>query len=83
MPNLIPHLSHRRQIATIGVNLSVLSTPDYVALSLMGDLWPLDETRVHAELATLRHDRNYREILSGPVYVFQRKTAESVSTRSP
>ena len=81
MPNLIPHLPHRRHLEAIGRRLPSAAAPDYVALSLAGDLWPLDEVGVRAEIAALRNNQEVRRDPLGPLYLFQRRSAGSVSAR--
>jgi hypothetical protein len=81
MPNLIPHLPHRRHLEAIGRRLPSGTPPDYVALSVTGDLWPLDDAGVRAEIAALRGNQEYGEILSGPLYLFRKRSAGSVSAR--
>jgi uncharacterized membrane protein len=72
MPNLVPHLSHRRHIWTIGGPVSDGEAADYVVISLVGDLWPLDPEDVQAEIAKYKADRQFAVLAGGPLYVFRR-----------
>jgi hypothetical protein len=75
MPNLVPHLAHRRQITTFG-GTPPPALPDWIAISSVGDLWPLDSDRVRKEIEDYASDPRFETISSGPLYVFRRRRGD-------
>jgi hypothetical protein len=71
MPNLVPHIAHRRQIATVG-GATPLYQPEWVAVSSVGDLWPLDTSEVEKQIELYASDRRFERVSSGPLYLFRR-----------
>jgi hypothetical protein len=71
MPNLVPHVSHRQRIWTLGRPL-VPDAVTHVVISEAGDLWPLDEAQVRAEIVRYRSDARFRAVMAGPLFVFER-----------
>ena len=71
MPNLVPHLAHRRHIATVGGAPSS-HQPDWIAISTAGDLWPLDSDQVEKQIDVYASDRRFERVSSGPLYLFRR-----------
>jgi uncharacterized membrane protein len=79
MPNLVPHLAHREKLWTIGSSFPERGEASHVALSLVGDLWPLDATKVRQEIERYAADPQFITLQKGPLFVFQRVKSE----RSP
>jgi len=73
MPNLVPHLPHRMRLETVGTADDRDSDVEYVALSAVGDLWPLDRERVRALIAHYRGDARFRQLTDGPAFIFERR----------
>ena len=71
MPNLVPHVSHRQTIWTLGMP-PVPDAVTHVVISEVGDLWPLDEAQVRAEIGRYRSDPRFRTVMAGPLFVFER-----------
>ena len=72
LPNLIPHVPHRTRVEAIGRELNAEPAPDYVAISMIGDLWPLDAELAAAELERLKNDPSLTAVTEGPLWVFRR-----------
>ena len=70
-PNLVPHVPHRRDIRTIGINEPRDAT-EYVALSAAGNSWPLSEHAVAARIACFDADHGFERIGSGDPSIFRR-----------
>lgn len=84
MPNLIPHLPHRSEIFSIGVN-EPSRDQEWVALTVRGDLWPLDAQRVQ-RLMTCYIDAPAFERMSernASVVIFRRRGAAGVAPTCP
>jgi uncharacterized membrane protein len=71
MPNLIPHIGHRPAVSAIGRDLNG-GDADYVALSLMGDLWPLDRAGVDARIEAYRKRADYELLKTGDLFLFRK-----------
>lgn len=71
-PNLIPHLSRQMQVHALGVYTAGQPAGDYVLLSSVGDRWPLGAKGVEEEVVRRQGDPDYREIISGPLFAFER-----------
>lgn len=71
--SLIPHLPHRSAIQAIGRELSAERDADYIAVSTVGDLWPLDVDASAALIERLKRDSRYTAIASGPLFLFRRE----------
>ncbi len=81
MPNLIPHLGHRKVVQAIGRELPGVQT-EYVALSINGDLWPLDRAGVVARIDTYLRRADYEMLEGGPLYLFRRIPAARLDARA-
>jgi uncharacterized membrane protein len=71
MPNLVPHLSHRDQIWTLGGSYP-RDTATHIVISPVGSLWPFDAEGVRAEIERYQSDQRFTTVMAGPLYVFQR-----------
>ncbi len=80
MPNLIPHLGHRKIVQAIGREIAGVET-EYVALSIDGDLWPLDRAGVMARIETYLHRADYKMVAGGPLYLFRRSPPAPAGSR--
>lgn len=69
--NLVPHVPHRLDIRTLGINEPADAT-EYIALSAAGNSWPLSEDAVAARVACFDADRGFERIGSGDPSIFRR-----------
>lgn len=70
--SLIPHVPHRAGLQAIGRELESRPAPEYVALSTVGDLWPLDPEASAALIERLKRDDQYTQVTDGPLFIFRR-----------
>jgi len=73
LPNLIPHLPHRPRIEAIGRELSADPQAEYVAISTVGDLWPLDADLAAKKIEELTRDDQRTALTQGPLWIFRRR----------
>jgi uncharacterized membrane protein len=71
MPNLVPHLSHRARIWTLGGPYPQ-DTATHIVISAVGSLWPFDAEGVRSEIERYQSDHRFTTVMAGPLYVFQR-----------
>ena len=71
-PNLIPHLPHRLGVIALGKEVPG-PEPQHVALSRVGNPWPLDGPAVERRIDEYRADPRFDMIVGGPTFVFARK----------
>jgi uncharacterized membrane protein len=72
MPNLVPHVPHRIQLRTIE-STAVADASDYVALTRLGDTWPLDAAQVESLIRGYQSDARFVELSGGPLFVYKRR----------
>ena len=70
-PNLVPHVPHRRDIRTIGINEPRDAT-EYVVLSAAGNSWPLSEHAVAARIACFDANQGFERVGSDDPSIFRR-----------
>ena len=73
-PNLIPHLSRRREMHSLGVYTA--GQPDdmsFVLLSREGDLWPFTAKDIEQQVARFAADSRFEQLTDGPLIVFRRR----------
>jgi hypothetical protein len=73
-PNLIPHLSRRREMHSLGVYTA--GQPDdvsFVLLSREGDLWPFTAEDIEQQVARFAADSRFEQLTDGPLIVFRRR----------
>jgi hypothetical protein len=73
MSNLIPHVPRRTSMCALLRDAGCGGSAQYVALSTVGDLWPLTLGEVQARIAAYRADPRYAPVTEGPLYVFRRR----------
>jgi uncharacterized membrane protein len=73
MPNVIPHLAHRPHVWALGTKQAEAALPDYVVLTTVGVLWPLDGAQVESTIRRYRADPAFVELSSGPTFIYRRR----------
>ena len=70
--NLIPHLPPSPRMFAAGGDTPP-SPPDLVLLTMTGNTWPHTKAQAEALIELYRADAGYRETMSGPLFVFERR----------
>jgi uncharacterized membrane protein len=73
MPNLVPHVAHRVRLSTIESPQVDSGASDYVALTLLGDTWPLSRADVAMLIRRYQSDARFVELCHGPAFVYKRR----------
>jgi uncharacterized membrane protein len=71
--NLIPHLPKSTTVFAIGADTRPPRDPDWVLLTTVGNLWPLDTDKTAALVEHYRRDAAYEEVFRGPLFGFRRR----------
>ena len=79
--NLIPHIPHRRILLPVNEE-DIAARTDYLLLSELGVLWPLDSVQTQARIEKYRHHPEYEVISDGPLFAFRNK-ARSAEPAEP
>jgi uncharacterized membrane protein len=72
-PNLIPHLSRRHEVHSLGVYTAGQPEGDYVLITPIGDLWPFDSNEITKRVDAYAADPRFEQISQGPLFVFRRR----------
>jgi uncharacterized membrane protein len=73
LPNLIPHLPRSMDVHGFGVYTTDQPPADWILMTTVGGLWPLDRASVMREVERLNVDPRFERVTDGPLFAFRRR----------